>query len=95
MTDLSPLHPVGAPRPTAQANPELRAVAERLEANFLAEMLKSAGVGEQDNSFSGSPGESQFASFHREALAREMVQSGGIGLADIFQAALKEKTNDR
>jgi Rod binding domain-containing protein len=73
---------------------DLRAVAEKLEASFLAEMLKSAGVGEQDNSFSGSTGESQFASFQREALASEMVASGGIGLADIFHANLKDKTND-
>jgi Rod binding domain-containing protein len=79
----------------AQAKPQLRAVAEKLEASFLAEMLKSAGVGEQENSFSGSPGESQFASFHREALAREMVAQGGIGLAQTFHAALKEKTDDR
>lgn len=94
MTDFLPTRPVAGPQPVAQAKSELRAVAEKLEAGFLAEMLKSAGVGEQDNSFSGSAGESQFASFQREALAREMVASGGIGLADIFHANLKEKTND-
>lgn len=94
MTDFSPTRPVAGPQQAAQAKSDLRAVAEKLEAGFLAEMLKSAGVGEQDNSFSGSAGESQFASFQREALAREMVASGGIGLADIFHANLKDKTND-
>lgn len=95
MTEILPTRPVAGAQPAAQTRSDLRAVAEKLEASFLAEMLKSAGVGEQDNSFSGSPGEAQFASFQREALAREMVASGGIGLADIFHANLKEKTNDR
>lgn len=95
MTDFSPTRVMGGPQTATRAQPELRGVAEKLEASFLAEMLKSAGVGEQDNSLSGSAGESQFASFQREALAREMVESGGIGLADAFEAALKEKLNDK
>ncbi len=95
MTDILPTRAVVAPQQTPQGKYELRAVAEKLEASFLAEMLKSAGVGEQENSFSGSTGESHFATFQREALAREMVASGGIGLADIFHATLREKTNDR
>jgi Rod binding domain-containing protein len=94
VTDFLPTRPVAGLQPATPAKSELRAVAEKLEAGFLAEMLKSAGVGEQDNSFSGSAGESQFASFQREAFAREMVASGGIGLADIFHANLKDKTND-
>lgn len=73
---------------------ETRAVAERLEASFLSEMLKHGGLGMQENSFSGGTGESQFASFHREALAREMVRSGGLGLADIFFASMMERSHD-
>lgn len=94
MTDSLPVstQPTG-PRPITP-KPDIRVAAERLEASFLAEMLKSAGVGEQENTMSGGIGESQFASFHREALAREMVASGGIGLADIFEASLKEKANE-
>jgi len=95
VTEVLPTRAVASPQQTPQAKSELRAVAEKLEASFLAEMLKSAGVGEQENSFSGSTGESHFATFQRVALAREMVASGGIGLADIFQANLKEKTNDQ
>ena len=71
-----------------------RAAAEALEASFLAEMLKATGLGEQENSFSGSAGESQFASFNREAIAREMVRKGGIGLAAVIEAAMTEKTHD-
>lgn len=94
MTDSLPVstHPTG-PRPKTP-KPDIRVAAERLEASFLAEMLKSTGVGEQENTMSGGIGESQFASFHREALAREMVARGGIGLADMFEASLRSKTNE-
>jgi len=71
-----------------------RDAAEALEASFLAEMLKATGLGEQENSFSGSAGESQFASFHRDAIAREIVRGGGIGLADMIEASLRERLND-
>nr|WP_235862291.1 rod-binding protein [Roseovarius litorisediminis] len=83
-------------QPTAppKQNIALRAVAEKLEASFLAEMLKSVGVGEQENSFSGGVGEDQFASFLRQALANKMVSSGGIGLAESFYNSLMEKSND-
>lgn len=68
-----------------------RQAAERLEATFLAEMLKSAGLGTPPDRFSGGIGEDQFASFQRQALADAMVRSGGIGLADTFYQALMEK----
>jgi len=88
---LPPTRPdTTAPGPTTPR----RAAAEALEASFLAEMLKATGLGEQENSFSGSTGESQFASFQREAIAREIVASGGIGLADVIEAAMKETNHD-
>ncbi|MEB8387651.1 rod-binding protein [Rhodobacteraceae bacterium KMM 6894] len=71
-----------------------RQAAEKLEASFLAEMLKSAGVGTSP-SFGGGIGEDQFASYQRQALAEEMVKSGGIGLAETFYQALVEKQNDQ
>ncbi|MDA3857236.1 MAG: rod-binding protein [Roseovarius sp.] len=94
VTDSLPISPTARTAiPPAQSTP-MRTAAERLEASFLAEMLKSAGFGEQENSFSGSTGEDQFASFHREALALQMVRNGGIGLAEVFYQSLMEKTND-
>lgn len=69
----------------------LRAGAEKLEAAFLAEMLKAAGVGTPPESFGGGAGEEQFASFLREAEAGAMVRAGGIGLAQSLFDALKEK----
>lgn len=71
------------------ADVKLRAAAAKLEATFLAEMLKSAGVGAPRESFGGGPGEEHFASFLREAQAREMVEAGGIGLAEALFEAMK------
>lgn len=69
----------------------LRGAAEKLEASFLAEMLKSAGFGKARESFGGGAGEDQFSSFLRQAQAEEMVRSGGIGLAESLYQALKER----
>jgi Rod binding domain-containing protein len=79
---------------SAARAPELRA-ARALEASFLAEMLKFSGFGEQANSFSGSAGEAQFASFHREALAQAIVRKGGLGLAEIIAASLRERGHEK
>ena len=72
-----------------QADRKLREAAQKLEATFLAEMLKSAGVGAPRDSFGGGIGEEQFASFLREAQAEEMVKAGGIGLAEALFEAMK------
>ncbi|VAV93631.1 flagellar protein FlgJ, putative [hydrothermal vent metagenome] len=78
----------------ASKDMKIREVAQKLEATFIAEMLKSAGFGEQENSFNGSTGEDQFASFQREALAAQMVKVGGIGLAEAFYKSMTETQND-
>lgn len=84
-----------APRPMvslpdyAQNDARLRDAAEKLEATFLAEMLKSAGLGEARDAFGGGVGEDQFASFLREAQAEEMAKAGGIGLAEALFEAMK------
>ena len=70
----------------------LRQAAQKLEASFLAEMLKSAGLGESREAFGGGSGEDQFASFLRQAQAEKMVQAGGIGLAESIFEALKEQS---
>lgn len=71
----------------------LRVAAEKLEASFLAEMLKAAGVGEQIEGWGGGIGEEQFASFLRQAQAEEMAKTGGIGLAQGLFEALKERAD--
>lgn len=80
-------------RSGAEAN-ALREAAQQLEASFIAEMLKAAGLGKTSESFGGGVGEDQFASFLRQAQADEMVKSGGIGLAESLYHALKERQDD-
>lgn len=79
-----------AARPRSE-DAALRDAAQKLEASFLAEMLKAAGVGEQVEGWGGGIGEDQFASFLRQAQAEEMAKSGGIGLAESLFEALKER----
>lgn len=67
--------------------------AQKLEASFLAEMLKSAGFGAARESFGGGAGEEQFASFLRERQAEEIVRHGGLGLAESLFEALKERAD--
>lgn len=76
-----------------QNDAKLRDAAQKLEATFLAEMLKAAGVGAPRETFGGGAGEEHFASFLREAQANEMVKSGGIGLAEALFEAMKGKMN--
>lgn len=79
---------------TADRSAVAKEMALKLEASFLSEMLKSAGFGMQSNSFSGSAGEDQFASFQRDAIAEHMAQAGGIGLAEhFFNAMMETKKN--
>ena len=80
--------------PVSQAkdrDPELWAAAMKLEASFLAEMLKSTGLGVASQSFGGGIGEEQFASFMRQAHAEQMAEAGGIGLAESIFESLKER----
>lgn len=69
---------------------EAQSAAMKLEASFLVEMLKAAGLGTQKNNFSGGNGEDQFASFHRQAIADKIAAAGGIGLAEHFLTSMME-----
>ncbi len=72
---------------------KLMDAAKDLEASFLAEMLKSAGLGKPSESFGGGIGEEQFSSFLVQEQAKAMVGAGGIGLAESIFEALKERQN--
>lgn len=95
MSAIDPAASLPAPFPrTADAqDKKLREAAQELEANFLAEMLKSAGVGKTPEAFGGGAGEDQFASFLRLEQAREMASAGGIGLAESLYEAMKERAD--
>lgn len=91
----APPETTGLVRTRSVAEPNaLREAAQQLEASFIAEMLKAAGLGKTSESFGGGAGEDQFASFLRQAQADEMVKSGGIGLAESLYHALKERQDD-
>lgn len=67
------------PAPTAH----MRETAEAFEASFLAQMLKPMFEGlKTDGMFGGGQGEETWRSFMIEAMAKQTVQAGGIGLAD-------------
>jgi len=80
-------NPEALPRPD-RTRDGLMEQARALEAAFLAEMLGHAGLGDAaEGAFAGGIGEEQFASFLRQEQAAQMVQKGGIGLAEhLFHA---------
>ena len=94
MTVFLPLAPPSPGTPAQTKELATRQVARELEVSFLAEMLKSAGVGEQTSNFAGGIGENQFALFQRQALAEEMVASGGIGLSEHIFKSLMERSDE-
>jgi peptidoglycan hydrolase FlgJ len=69
--------------------------AQELEASFLAEMLGHTGMGDVQDSFGGGAGEEQFSSFLRQEQARLMVESGGIGLAELIFNSMVEAEHGR
>jgi peptidoglycan hydrolase FlgJ len=86
------MHPLSGPFPPTppKAASPLMQKARELEASFLSEMLGYAGLGASESAFGGGIGEAQFASFLRDAQARQMVAHGGIGLAEqLFHAMSK------
>ncbi|WP_319545449.1 rod-binding protein [Ruegeria conchae] len=84
---------IAATTPAAQASDKLRAASIELEATFLAEMLKSAGLGRARQSFGGGAGEDQFSSFLIQQQAQQMARAGGIGLSEVIFNAMMEKAD--
>lgn len=85
---IPPIASPPAAMPTA-LDRVLRDKARDLEASFLAEMLRHAGVGTPPSAFGGGVGEEQFASFLREAQAGAIARRGGLGLAEHLYKAMK------
>ena len=89
--NLTSSTPVGTRQLTPKSHPDLFAVAQSLEANFIAEMLKSTGLGATSEHFGGGIGEDQFASFLRQAHADELSKQGGFGFAESIYQSLLER----
>lgn len=80
-------------QPNKAADRALRDVADQLEATFISEMLKSAGVAETPSLFGGGAGEGQFASFLRDEYAKKLTAAGGLSLGEALFNSLKERQN--
>jgi flagellar protein FlgJ len=83
--DLPPVTP-----PKSIHQQQLMKKAEELEATFLSEMLAHSGLSEMQGAFGGGQGEVQFTSFLRQEQARLIVQSGGMGLAELIFKSMTE-----
>ncbi len=99
MADVSPLATTvaaGVSRPSSATAKDqaLREAARALEAQFLSEMLKSAGLGATPGTFGGGIGEDQFASLLRDEQAGAMARRGGIGLAESLFEAMKRRQDN-
>ena len=90
--DLPAPRPIAAIPDYVNSDTKLREAAQKMEATFLSEMLKSAGVGKPRDAFGGGEGEDHFSSFLRDAQAEEMAKSGGIGLAEALFEAMKVRS---
>mgnify|MGYP006272799365 FL=1 len=88
LQDLAGARPVPA---AATADAGIRSAAQELEAMFIAEMLKHAGMGKTPEGFGGGVGEEQFAGFLRQEQAREIAAQGGIGLAESIIRAMARR----
>ena len=68
--------------PETATRQKIAQTAKTFEQTFLAQMLGSMFEGVNDNSaFNGGSGEKAFRSFLNDAMAKQMVAHGGIGLA--------------
>jgi len=67
----------------------MRKTAEDFEASFLSQMLKPMFEGlKTDGPFGGGEAESTWRSFLIDAMAKQTVNAGGIGLADTVMAEM-------
>ena len=71
------------PAPPAAPTARMRETAEAFEASFLAQMLKPMFEGlSTEAPFGGGEAEGTWRGFLVEAMAKQTVRAGGIGLAD-------------
>lgn len=91
---LTPLSSADLSSSRPDRNPELWQAAQSLEATFLAEMLKSAGLGVPRDSFGGGAGEAPFAGLLVNEYASSLAATGGVGLAEsIYESLVKKEVS--
>ncbi len=84
MSDLAVSPSLLQPSPVPPAaTAKMRETAEAFEASFLSQMLKPMFEGlSTEAPFGGGEAESTWRGFMIEAMAKQTVKAGGIGLAD-------------
>lgn len=71
------------------ADARLRETAEAFEASFLSQMMKPMFEGlSTEAPFGGGEAEATWRSFLLDAMAKQTVQAGGIGLTDTVMAEM-------
>ena len=94
MSDLAPpttlLRPAAAAPAAAGLDPaRARRVAEDFEASFLSAMLQPMFASlSTEAPFGGGAGEATWRSFLVDAMARQTVRNGGVGVSDAIQREL-------
>ena len=90
MSDLAVSPSLLQPTPAAPvATARMRETAEAFEASFLAQMLKPMFEGlSTDGPFGGGEAEGTWRGFMIEAMAKQTVRAGGVGLADSVLAQM-------
>lgn len=89
--------PQAPPAPAAVATARMRETAEAFEASFLSQMLKPMFEGlSTEAPFGGGEAEGTWRGFLVEAMAKQAVRAGGIGLADqVVAGMLKMQEQDQ
>jgi Rod binding domain-containing protein len=83
---LNPLNPT---LQRGQSPEQMRKTAEEFEASFLSQMFKPMFEGlETDGAFGGGSSEATWRSFLLDAMAKQTVKAGGIGLADTVMSEM-------
>ena len=83
------LHPADITARRGQSPQQMHETAESFEASFLSQMLKPMFEGLQtDGPFGGGEGEATWRSFLIDAMAKQTVKAGGIGLADTVMSEM-------
>lgn len=83
------LQPTDPTAKRGQTPEKMRETAEAFEASFLSQMLKPMFEGLQTNGpFGGGEGEATWRSFLIDAMAKQSVKAGGIGLADTVMSEM-------
>lgn len=83
------LNPLNPPLQRGQSPEQMRKTAQEFEASFLSQMFKPMFEGlDTDGPFGGGNAEETWRSFLLDAMAKQTVKAGGVGLADTVMSEM-------